>query len=107
MAATPTVRVTGRVYKDEDVFVAECHELGIFTCARTLEELFPSIQDLVLGHFEAWEKLGRLQDELSRLRVDAPPPHVRDLSIKAVFKIDVRDVIGGKAEAEYSFQLAS
>jgi predicted RNase H-like HicB family nuclease len=52
------VVLTYRVYREDDQFVGRCDELGVSTCADTIDDAFSGIDECVSLYLETIEELG-------------------------------------------------
>lgn len=79
--------LSGKVFRDEGMLVAECAELGWSTHAHTLEGLFSDLPRMIQDFFQGYREIGQLEVQLSRLGV-AGKPDVVDVRLQ----LDMRAV---------------
>lgn len=63
------LQLTGRIFREEGMFVAELAEIRQCTWAHTLPQLLGDVPRLVIEHFHGLRDLGTLADELAKLGI--------------------------------------
>jgi hypothetical protein len=61
------LRITGRIFREEGMLVAELAEIGQTTWAHTLDDIMADVPRLVFEYIGAAEQAGTLGRELVRL----------------------------------------
>lgn len=61
------LRLTGTIIVEDGVYLSECCELNISTCAASLDACLQDTLEMILAYFAASAKMGTLQDELGHL----------------------------------------
>jgi predicted RNase H-like HicB family nuclease len=85
MPVTGYITVTFKVHKEDDQYVARCIELGISTCAASLEEAEQRIEEATSLYMNTLEEVGECERvfEEAGLTINPGEPMAHDVTLTA------------------------